>query len=124
LLPNYEQPYEALFEQTNDAVVILDPQGIYVAANKRCAEMLGYERDELIGKPMSIAVRMTDYDESEQVMARLLEGERIPLYERVLVRKDGEEILVEINASLVRDGNGEPAYLQATTRSTGTATRS
>ena len=116
MLPNYEQPYEALFEQTNDAVVILDPQGIYVAVNKRTTDLLGYNKDELIGQSMAKTVKPTEYPDAADVMSSLLAGARVPIYERCLIRKDGKEVFVEINASLVRDDRGEPAYFQVVAR--------
>jgi len=115
-LPNYEQPYEALFEQTNDAVVILDPDGAYQAANKRATDMLGYSLDELIGLPMSKVVKTDEYEDAMQRMAALVADRSIPIYERILIRKDGTEVSVEINASLVRDERGRPAYFQVVAR--------
>ena len=115
-LPNYEQPYEALFEQTNDAVVILDPDGTYQAANQRATDMLGYPLDELVGLPMSKIVRPDEYEDAMRRMAALLADQSVPIYERKLIRKDGTEIPVEINASLVRDERGRPAYFQVVAR--------
>ena len=115
-LPNYEQPYEALFEQTNDAVVILDPDGTYQAANKRATDMLGYPQNELIGLPLSKIVKPDEYEDAMRRMAALLADQSVPIYERTLIRKDGTEIPVEMNASLVRDELGRPAYFQVVAR--------
>ena len=115
-LPNYEQPYEALFEQTNDAVVILSPDGKYQDANNRATDMLGYTLDELVGTPISKIVRPDELDDAMERMAALLADRSLPIYERKLVRKDGREIPVEINASLVRDEHGRPTYFQVVAR--------
>ena len=115
-LPNYAQPYDALFEQTNDAVVILDSEGNYVAANQRATEMLGYPPEELVGSHMSMVVLADEYDDSQGRMEALLAGENVPIYERTLVRKDGSHVPVEINASLVRDEHGRVAYFQSVAR--------
>jgi len=115
-LPNYERPYEALFEQTNDAVVILSPDGTYQAANNRATDMLGYSLDELIDMPMSKVVKPDEYEDAMQRMAALLADRSVPIYERRLIRKDGTEVPVEINASLVRDERGRPAYFQVVAR--------
>lgn len=115
-LPSYEQPYEALFEQTNDAVVILSPDGHYEAANNRALDMLGYTLDELIGMPASGIVSADEYEDAMRRKAELLGDQPVPIYERRLIRKDGIEIPVEINASLVRDDEGRPAYFQVVAR--------
>jgi len=115
-LPNYERPYEALFEQTNDAVVILSPDEVYQAVNNRATDMLGYAREELVGASMSRIVKPDEYDDAMERKATLLAGHPLPIYERTLIRKDGIEIPVEINASLVRDENGRPLYFQVVAR--------
>jgi hypothetical protein len=50
------------------------------------------------------------------VKKALLAGETPPLYERVFRRKDGSELLVEINATLVRDSAGKPLFIQSIVR--------
>jgi len=115
-LPNYEQPYDALFEQTNDAVVILSSDGHYVAANQRATEMLGYSEEELIGTHMNQIVVPDELEEAAGRMQALLAGDPVPIYERTLRRKDGSLIPVEINASLVRDEQGRVAYFQSVAR--------
>jgi len=114
--PSYEQAYEALFEQTNDAAVILDLEGNNVAANHRATEMLGYPLDELIGLPMTQMVSPDEHDDSLRRKAALLAGESVPIYERGWIRKDGVEIRVEVNECLVRDKDGRPAYFQVVGR--------
>jgi PAS domain S-box-containing protein len=58
------------------------------------AEMLGYEREELIGKPVSDLVAPESRDE---VAARQREGVNEP-YEHIALRKDGSVFSVEVRA--------------------------
>jgi two-component system nitrate/nitrite sensor histidine kinase NarX len=44
-----EERYRDIVETTGDGIMIGDPDGIIVFANRRMAEMLGYDRDELVG---------------------------------------------------------------------------
>ena len=48
-LSHSETRYRALFEQSNDAVFLLDFQGRHIVANQRAADMLGYSVDEIQG---------------------------------------------------------------------------
>ena len=44
-----EERYREIVETTGDGIMIGDPDGTIVFANRRMADMLGYDRDELIG---------------------------------------------------------------------------
>ncbi len=45
-----EQRYRALFEHATDMITFLTPDGVIVEANKRCEELLGIPRDQLVGR--------------------------------------------------------------------------
>ena len=109
-----EQRYRALFEQSHDAVYIHDFQGNHLEVNQRAAEMLGYTVEELT--KMSASDISDQKEETDHVLVRLLNGENIPLYERVLLKKNGEKVTVEINAELVCDNEGAPIHIQSVAR--------
>jgi PAS domain S-box-containing protein/putative nucleotidyltransferase with HDIG domain len=106
--------YRALFEQTNDAIFILDLQGRHLDANRRAADMLGYTHEEIMG--LSFRETSAEITKSEQVLERLLRGEHIPVYERTFRKKGGELIPVEINLELVRGLDGAPLHIQSAVR--------
>ncbi|MFB6219072.1 MAG: PAS domain S-box protein, partial [Halobacteriaceae archaeon] len=50
----YEQQLDTTFQNTNDAVFIVDPEGDEILdVNRQATEMLGYEREELVGMAAS-----------------------------------------------------------------------
>ncbi|MBI5945878.1 MAG: PAS domain S-box protein [Chloroflexi bacterium] len=106
--------YRSLFDQSHDAVFILDLQGRHQAANRRAAEMLGYGLDEI--QQISVVDTSNELPQSRQKLERLLNGEQIPVYERVFRRKDGALLPVEINLELVRDAGGQPLHIQSIAR--------
>jgi len=109
-----EHRYRALFEQSHDAVFILNFEGKHIEVNQRGCELLDYTREELLsitGQDLSL-----QKEESSEVFAMLLEGKHIPLYERILKKKNGEQVVVEINIELVRDENGDPLHIQSVLR--------
>jgi diguanylate cyclase (GGDEF)-like protein/PAS domain S-box-containing protein len=109
-----EHRYRALFEQSHDAVYIHDFQGNHLEVNQRAADMLGYTREELT--QLSARDISDQKGETENILERLLKGENIPLYERVLHKKNGEKVTVEINAELVCDDEGTPIHIQSVAR--------
>jgi len=109
-----EGRYRALFDQTHDAIFILDLEGRHLDVNQRAADLLGYSRDKIIG--LSVKETSAESEKSSQVIQRLLAGEHIPLYERFFRRKDGTILPVEINVELVRDQHGRPLHIQSVVR--------
>lgn len=111
-----ERRYQALFEQSNDAVFILDLEGRHLQVNQRAAEMLGYQPDEVVGLTSKALVVPEEAAASQNILQRLLAGERIAPYERTFRRKDGTYIPTEVNVELVRDADGQPLYIQSIVR--------
>jgi diguanylate cyclase (GGDEF)-like protein/PAS domain S-box-containing protein len=109
-----EARFRALFDQTHDAVFILNLEGQHIAVNQRAADMLGYSIDELLR--LSMHDTSIEIDQSQSIIDRLLAGEHVPLYERRFRRKDGQVFPVEINAELIRDKSGSPLHIQSVVR--------
>lgn len=109
-----ESRFRNLFEQTHDAVFIIDLQGHYQAANQRAADILGYSIDEILS--LSCTDISMDADETMEIFSRLLSGENIANYERYFHKKDGKVFPVEINIELVKDNHGNPLHVQSVVR--------
>ncbi len=116
-LHNAEAQYRGLYEQTHDAVFIIDLQGNYLQVNRRGSELLGYTMQEIHN--LSLKDVSSEFSESQNILARLLAGEHIPVYERVFHNKDGTEVRGEINVELVRDADGKPRHIQSVVRDIG-----
>lgn len=106
--------YHNLFEQSHDAVFILDLEGKHLAVNHHAAEIMGYMGEEMVG--ISVYETSAEIEESLEILNRVKNGEHIPLYERRFKKKNGEIIDVEINVELVRDVNGNPLHVQSVVR--------
>ncbi len=103
--------YRALFEQSDDCIFIISLNLSYMAANPQALELLGYTESELVGKPVSEIMAL---DESLGHATVLDDSSN--LIERVLRRKDGSLVPVEISTSIVYDGAGQPSYIQSIAR--------
>ncbi len=106
--------YQALFEQTHDAVLIFDLKGRILDVNKRTGEMLGYSPENMRG--LAYAELPGDYKFINKIIKRLLAGERVPPFERLQKKKDGSLIQVEVIAELVHDPHGKPMHIQSVVR--------
>jgi len=111
-----ELRYRALFDQTTDAVFILDLSGKHIAINQRAADMLGYTADELLQLLYRDIVGEIEIDKTDTTVQALVDGERVPTHERIFRRKDGTEFPAEVSAQLVRDETGNPIHIQRIAR--------
>ena len=109
-----ESRFRALFEQSNDAVLIIGLDYMTLDANQRATELFGYTLAEL--RQISVRAMVPADYQSTNIMERLAAGEPVPLLERTLRHKDGRLIPVEMNAELVKDENGAPLHIQSLVR--------
>jgi PAS domain S-box-containing protein len=108
--------YGALFNQTNDAVLIFDMQGNALAWNQRAAEMLGYEFAEFAELTVYKVIAPDEVEDSRARFVQLSEGVAPPLYERRARRKDGTIIHTEVNVAPVMDSEGKPFCIMSILR--------
>jgi PAS domain S-box-containing protein len=101
----------ALFDQIGECVFIIGMDFRYLAANQQALRLLGYEEHELIGKPVSEVMTQDD-----ALGCNSLLEDRTNLFERILRRKDGTTLPVEISTSVVYNKHGQPAYVQSIAR--------
>jgi diguanylate cyclase (GGDEF)-like protein/PAS domain S-box-containing protein len=92
------------FELLSDCVALLDPRGDVVDANPFMLNLLGYERDEVLGRSMAEFLHPEDLERAIRVMSMVgrdtLEVPITPAIYRVR-RHDGGYLPVEINGTLV-----------------------
>ncbi|HUT79981.1 MAG TPA: PAS domain S-box protein [Candidatus Bathyarchaeia archaeon] len=105
-----------LFELTNDAIFMIDMDGNYIDVNQRVAELLGYNRHNIIGKPMLDFIADDEKESSKQKLNDLKAGRILPIYIRRFKRRDGSIFSAEINAAVVQDENGNLEYIQSAAR--------
>lgn len=106
--------YRSLFEQSPDAVFILDLEGRHCEVNLRAAQMLDYTPEEI--RQLSVKDLSVQPVESNRTLAQLLAGEPIPPYERLFRKKNGEIIPVEVHLALIRDDKDVPYRIQSIVR--------
>jgi PAS domain S-box-containing protein len=118
-LKKSEAMYRALFENSNDAIFLMTPDGRELPPNQRALDMIGYTLEEFMNlartrkNPVTV---MEQRDDAELRLSALLRGEIVPLYERIIVSKYGKRIYTEINLSVVRDADGKATYVQSVVR--------
>jgi PAS domain S-box-containing protein len=107
---NAEPSYRQVFESAVIGLAIVELDGKVCAVNQTLCEMLGYSREELIGRSFPISTRPEDVG-GRQIRLRLLAREIDGFSaETQYVRKDGATIHAFTTASLVKNAAGEPSH--------------
>jgi len=93
-----------------DASIVVDPDGKIQAINRATEELLGYKKDELIGK--SVATILEEEEEEEEVfkgtrLKKLIEEGVVRHYDMNYRTKKGEVIPVSFSGSAMRDHEGK-----------------
>jgi PAS domain S-box-containing protein len=96
----------SIVASSDDAIVSKTLEGRITSWNDGARRLFGYERDEVIGKPILIIVPDEYQDEEREILRRLARGERIDHFETVRMRKDGVRVDVSLTISPIRDRSG------------------
>ena len=97
----------AIVESSNDAILSKDLHGIIQTWNAGADRLFGYRAEEVIGRPITLLLPPERIQEEEQILERLLSGQRVEHLETVRVTKDGRRIDVSVTVSPVKDQDGQ-----------------
>ncbi|NOR44663.1 MAG: PAS domain S-box protein [Candidatus Delongbacteria bacterium] len=106
ILAESEKHYRQLFEMLPYGCEVLDTQGTIIDCNKNTAELLGYEKDEIIGEKMTNFVNADTVKIFKENFPKVMNGESISV-DACMVHKNGGNIFVRRTASPIRDSNGK-----------------
>ncbi len=106
-----ERKFREAFDLVGIGLTQVDLTGHYVNVNQRFCEMLGYSRDELIGKTF---VEMT-HPEDREFEANVIDNADVIknsaiTREKRYIRKDGSILWAQRSGIVVRDAEGKPIY--------------
>lgn len=106
-----EGRFRTIFEGSPIGIAVLTLNAEYIAVNRALEAMLGYSHAELIGRPVWEFYPDQSSTAPLHYLEKLMHG-TVESYHREqrFVRSDGCEIQVQLTASLIRDGSGQPEY--------------
>jgi PAS domain S-box-containing protein len=103
-----EERYKALFEKSPNGIHLIDIRaenaGKIVSVNPKVQEMLGYNFEELIGKPSDEILRDLTLEKKKEQFAKLMAGETIT-YETNFYNKHDIPVPVEVTSSIISLGD-------------------
>ncbi|MGE5658640.1 MAG: PAS domain S-box protein [Actinomycetota bacterium] len=109
--PENDEQFRAIFEQAAIGITNISPEGRYIRTNQRFCEIVGYTAEELqqltfhqITHPDDLGVNLA---KRQACLTNQIQTFSI---EKRYIRKDGSLVWVNLTASIVRDGQGNPKY--------------
>jgi two-component system sensor kinase FixL len=96
----------AIVASSDDAIVGETLDGIITDWNRGAEQIFGYRPQEVLGKSVSILLPDDRAGETERILARIRQGERVEHFETQRRRKDGSVIEVSVTVSPVWDAAG------------------
>lgn len=107
--------YQALFEEAPVAYHEINREGLMVRVNKAECKLLGWNKDELLGRPVWDFISSGQKATSEAQVKRKLSGVQLLVpFLREYVRKDGEKLTFLIHENLIRSTSGEIIGIRST----------
>ncbi|MDY6959717.1 MAG: PAS domain S-box protein, partial [Halobacteriota archaeon] len=102
-----EETNRLLFENAVDPMLLIDEKARLVRVNKKIEEILGYKREDFIGKNI-FSIGLIEKSSLKVIMKNLqrrAKGEDVPPYDVELISSDGDVKTFELNASRLEKGN-------------------
>jgi len=96
----------SILESSGDAIIGTTLDGMILRWNRGAEQIYGYPASEVIGQPITILMPREYLGTIGGIFERLKRGEEIQAYETVRVRKDGQQIVVSMTISPLKDEAG------------------
>jgi PAS domain S-box-containing protein len=112
-----EEKLRRMFESATDGVTVIDLNGVFIEANQRIADILGFgSRQEVLGKSAFDFTAPGDRKRAMMNMQKTLKEGSVEGVEYTLLKADGSGFPAELSASVFRDASGSPAGFITITR--------
>jgi PAS domain S-box-containing protein len=102
-----EEKFRSLFDGGPDPSYVLNKDGIFEDVNKNIVDVIGYTREELIGKHFLESAFLTEESKQKLVenFKNRMQDEHVPPYEIEVITRNGEQLFAELNVKpLLREG--------------------
>ncbi|HEU4382455.1 MAG TPA: ABC transporter substrate binding protein [Anaeromyxobacteraceae bacterium] len=101
-----ETKYRDLYDNAPDMYHSVDKNGIIVECNETEARILGYPKDEIVGRPIADFLTDASRTTHEKEFPAIIRMEAIQGLERDFVRKDGTTFTASLNVFVETDASG------------------
>lgn len=111
-LRDSDEKFRRLFREAGFGIVMVSPDGRFLAANNSFCKYLGYTQEELLQKTVESVTLAEDWPAFSDRLQQLLTNEdsRMQWFEKRCLHQSGRIVYTESTAWLIRDSKGSPLY--------------
>ncbi len=104
-----EHNYLSIFESVANLIAAIDKKGIIIDCNGKIREVLGYDKDEIIGKSVSTLFHSHDLPRIHQTVREVIKKGASYDKQYEMVKKDGSTVVVSVNSAPLKNEKGRMA---------------
>lgn len=104
-----KEQLQLITDNVSDLVTLIDLQGIRQSVSPSYTRILGYEQEDLIGRPIASLIHPDEVDKVNGVIARAAQTGQFEIVEFRIRRADGHYIWQEAIGKALFDEHGAPA---------------
>ena len=106
-----ESRFKGIFEGAGIGIGMTDPYGKMIESNQALEDLLGYHKEELLGKAIIELVHPDDRDFEKRYLTHYQNMSLKPgFFEKRYIRKDGSIMWGKLTTSVIYDEKGIPAF--------------
>jgi PAS domain S-box-containing protein len=98
--------YETIVETVDDGICTLDSDCRFTMVNDAFADILAVDRDEVVGTQVPGLIPEDSTASAADLREALVESENDDIFEIEIVNEAGEELVLDLRASVLDDGDG------------------
>jgi PAS domain S-box-containing protein len=107
-----EEKFHNVFRGAGVGMVVVSPEGRFLAANTAFSDCLGYTEEELLEKTVESVTFPEDWPGfSQKLRETLTQGRGFQWFQKRCLHKSGRIVYTESSASVIRNRDGDPQYL-------------
>jgi PAS domain S-box-containing protein len=107
-----EEKFRSVFRDAGVGMVIVSPEGRFLAANGTFCDCLGYTEKELLGKTVQSVTFGEDWPSfAQKLNSAIIDGGSFQSFQKRCLHKSGRVVCTESTASVIRSRDGSPQYI-------------
>jgi PAS domain S-box-containing protein len=110
-----EERFRELYDDAPFGYHVIDATGTILSVNRTECELLGYDRDEMLGQEIFDFIDPSQREEARRAVAERVRGDRpVQAVERIYRAKNGQALTLHIENRLLRDREGRVIGIRST----------
>lgn len=101
-----ENRYRLLVETSQDLIWSCDREGCFSFVNSASRSILGYEPQEMLGRPFSDFLAPGQLEQNRETFRSIMAGTPVLNHECVCLNRDGQRVTLLLSAAVLRDDQG------------------